>query len=229
LYGLSPAARDATICRRCVPFRQRHACIDGEACWIDAACRVARSLQRRARMETTPLPWRSAPARLVTLALPSLAALALAVLAVAVLHPVAPPPALFAVLAPQHRAVAPQHVPFRELPIATREVRRVPRVAFESLFLLGGGTHCKPLGEHSSTGFKLYGIRPWGPLARLGLENGDTIVRVNGVDMGDPSDLWRAYDGGRMPPRATLEVVRAGARHVYDYSLTDELARAPGR
>ena len=39
--------------------------------------------------------------------------------------------------------------------------------------------------------------------------------------MSHPQDLLGAYDGGRMIPLVTVEVVRAGTRNVFYYLLTD--------
>jgi membrane-associated protease RseP (regulator of RpoE activity) len=63
--------------------------------------------------------------------------------------------------------------------------------------------------EGKPTGWKLYAIRPSSIAARLGLVNGDTLVRVNGVPVTSVDDVRRACAA---PARTiALELLRRGA------------------
>lgn len=60
-------------------------------------------------------------------------------------------------------------------------------------------------------GFKLYAIRPGSPPAAIGLHNGDTITRVNGIEL---TSFDRAADvlatWSSATPTATIDLVRRG-------------------
>jgi hypothetical protein len=168
-------------------------------------------------METTSLPWVPAPVRVIGLTLPSLIALALAVAGVSALTPraKAPPPPSIA----RHRA------PLRlvQLPLASHGVRRVARADFDALLRLSAGaTHCITTVERDDPpiGIGLMRIAPRSRIARLGLQDGDRLVRLSGVGISCPSDILRAYAPTRASPSASLEVVRGSARHYFPYRLT---------
>lgn len=45
-----------------------------------------------------------------------------------------------------------------------------------------------------TAGFKLFGIRPGSDFARAGLQNGDVINRINGIELTSPSRALEAYN-----------------------------------
>ena len=64
--------------------------------------------------------------------------------------------------------------------------------------------------DGSVVGVRLYGVRPGSVLALLGLENGDTVVALNGYDLGDPNRVLEAYGRLRQSETFTLEILRRG-------------------
>jgi general secretion pathway protein C len=59
-------------------------------------------------------------------------------------------------------------------------------------------------------GFKLYAIRPGSLFARLGLENGDTITRVNGRSFATPDEALAIYVSLRSTSAFKIEIKRRG-------------------
>jgi hypothetical protein len=74
---------------------------------------------------------------------------------------------------------------------ATRALRVVPS-------LDGGG------------GLRLYGIRPASAVDRLGFENGDVLVSVNGVSVATPDSALNAYGRYRSDDSLTAALLRRG-------------------
>src|SRR5690606_21985836 len=59
-------------------------------------------------------------------------------------------------------------------------------------------------------GFKLYAIQPGSLPAAIGLENGDTLHRVNGHELSSPERALTAYHELRGADRFEIELTRAG-------------------
>lgn len=59
-------------------------------------------------------------------------------------------------------------------------------------------------------GFKLYAIRPSSLFAKLGLQNGDLLVKVNGLDMSSPDKALDAYTKIRGSDKLVLDLERRG-------------------
>lgn len=66
-------------------------------------------------------------------------------------------------------------------------------------------------------GVQVYGVRPDGLLAQLGLRNGDILTHVNGFGIASPDRCLEAYARLRNTDRLTLSFERAGRgmRHTY--------------
>ena len=60
-------------------------------------------------------------------------------------------------------------------------------------------------------GIRLFGVREDDALGRMGLQNGDRLVRLAGHELSDPERALRAYVAVRNANRAVLEIVRRGA------------------
>jgi hypothetical protein len=63
-----------------------------------------------------------------------------------------------------------------------------------------------------SIGFKLYAIRPHSALAIVGLQNGDTLRRIQGVELSDPNTSLELYQRlvTERPDYVTIEATRSG-------------------
>ena len=59
-------------------------------------------------------------------------------------------------------------------------------------------------------GFKLYAIRPTSLYAKLGLQNGDTLERVNGFDLATPEKALDVYTKVRDATKLVLDITRRG-------------------
>ncbi len=59
-------------------------------------------------------------------------------------------------------------------------------------------------------GFKLYAIRPSSLYARLGLENGDTVRAINGVELSSPSSAIELYRRIKQTPEFVVDLTRHG-------------------
>jgi general secretion pathway protein C len=59
-------------------------------------------------------------------------------------------------------------------------------------------------------GFKLYAIRPSSIYARLGLANGDTLVKINSLELTSADKALEAYTKIRDAQRIDIEIVRRG-------------------
>jgi len=64
--------------------------------------------------------------------------------------------------------------------------------------------------DGKAAGFKLYAIRPTSFYAKLGLQNGDTLERVNGLDLATPEKALDVYTKIRDATKLVLDVTRRG-------------------
>ena len=68
-------------------------------------------------------------------------------------------------------------------------------------------------------GFRLFQIRDDSLFARLGLQNGDVVQRVNGAQVADPGALLAFLQRLRSEPRVALDIVRGDAPRTLVYDL----------
>ncbi|HZS39733.1 MAG TPA: type II secretion system protein GspC [Polyangia bacterium] len=68
-------------------------------------------------------------------------------------------------------------------------------------------------------GFKLYAIRPNSIFGRIGLQNGDTIKAINGMDMSSPDKALEIYTKLRSASHLSVAVERRGENTTLDYSI----------
>lgn len=59
-------------------------------------------------------------------------------------------------------------------------------------------------------GLKLYAIRPSSVYAKIGLNNGDTIHSINGIDVSTPDKMLEAYVSLKDAKEFTLDITRRG-------------------
>ena len=73
--------------------------------------------------------------------------------------------------------------------------------------------------DGKAVGFRLFGVRPGSYFARLGFENGDTVLTLNGLDIGSPEKALDAYAKIRSAAAVTVEIERRGKPLTLDYSI----------
>jgi hypothetical protein len=92
---------------------------------------------------------------------------------------------------------------------------RLPRAGLERVLaepaLLSATARIVPsIKDGQPVGFKLYSIRSGSIFAQLGLQNGDTVRRVNGMDVSSPEKALEIYGRLREATRLTIELERRG-------------------
>jgi general secretion pathway protein C len=68
-------------------------------------------------------------------------------------------------------------------------------------------------------GFKLYAIRPNSIFGLIGLQNGDTIKGINGMDMSSPDKALEVYTKLRNASHLSVQVERRGESQTLDYTI----------
>jgi general secretion pathway protein C len=68
-------------------------------------------------------------------------------------------------------------------------------------------------------GFKLYAIRPNSIFGLIGLQNGDTVKSINGLDMSSPDKALEVYTKLRNASHLSVQVERRGENVTLDYSI----------
>ena len=64
--------------------------------------------------------------------------------------------------------------------------------------------------DGKATGFKIFSIRPDSLYSRIGVQNGDVIQRINGLDINSPEKALEAYARMKDATRIDLEIERRG-------------------
>ena len=68
-------------------------------------------------------------------------------------------------------------------------------------------------------GFKLFSIRPGSIYAKIGLQNGDVIQKINGFEMNSPDRALEVYTKLRDATNLTIELQRRGATMTMNYKI----------
>lgn len=77
-----------------------------------------------------------------------------------------------------------------------------------------------PYMEHGKTvGFKLDEIMPNSIYAKIGLQNGDVIQRVNSQEINDPAKFFQLYQGLRTESAISIDLFRNGQRQTLNYEI----------
>ena len=66
-------------------------------------------------------------------------------------------------------------------------------------------------------GVRLFGVRPDSLPGRLGIENGDLLQSVNGIDISAPERALQAYASLRTSKEVSVVVSRHGSRMRLEY------------
>jgi general secretion pathway protein C len=68
-------------------------------------------------------------------------------------------------------------------------------------------------------GFKLFSIRPDSLYSKIGIQNGDVVTRINGLDMNDPAKALEVYTKLKDAPRIDVDVDRNGTMMRMTYNV----------
>lgn len=101
------------------------------------------------------------------------------------------------------------------------EIKRATlELALGNLPLLSQWVRAAPeLGAGKAVGFRLWAIRADGPFAKLGLENDDVLVSINGLDLSSPDNVLSAYGKLKGAKQLRLGLVRDGSRIEHGYTI----------
>jgi general secretion pathway protein C len=73
--------------------------------------------------------------------------------------------------------------------------------------------------EGRAAGFRLYSVRPDGPFAKIGMQNGDVISSINGLEITSPEKALEVYAKLKSASHLSLGLERNGQRITKDYSI----------
>lgn len=68
-------------------------------------------------------------------------------------------------------------------------------------------------------GFRIFSIRPGSVYEKLGIKNGDTVLRINGVDLDSPAKALEFYGAISSASEIALDIERDGQKFSYNYSI----------
>jgi general secretion pathway protein C len=73
--------------------------------------------------------------------------------------------------------------------------------------------------DGKSGGFRLYSVRPDGPFAKIGMQNGDVISSINGLEITSPEKALEVYSKLKSASHLSLGLERNGQKVTKDYSI----------
>ncbi|MHB8766046.1 MAG: type II secretion system protein GspC [Deferrisomatales bacterium] len=68
-------------------------------------------------------------------------------------------------------------------------------------------------------GFKVFAIRPGSLFARIGLQNGDVVKRLNGVEIQGPEQAFEAYQRLKGQPSIQIDLMRRNENMSFGYEI----------
>lgn len=68
-------------------------------------------------------------------------------------------------------------------------------------------------------GFKIFAIRPGSLFAKIGLQNGDIVKKINGMEINAPEQAYQAYQLLQNETRLTVDLVRGGGSKSLSYEI----------
>lgn len=73
--------------------------------------------------------------------------------------------------------------------------------------------------DGKAAGFRLFSVRPDGPFAKIGFQNGDVISAINGLDMSSPDKALEVYTKLRSASHLSVGMERNGQKVTKEYSI----------
>lgn len=80
-------------------------------------------------------------------------------------------------------------------------------------------TEARIVPDRQEGGFKIFSIKPGGLYQKIGVQNGDVIKSINGIELSSPDKALEAYSRLRNANKLSLDIVRRGKRETLDYSV----------
>jgi general secretion pathway protein C len=75
------------------------------------------------------------------------------------------------------------------------------------------------LKDGRAAGFRLFSVRPDGPFALIGLQNGDVISTINGLEMNSPDQALMVYTKLKSASHLSVGLERNGQKITKDYNI----------
>lgn len=73
--------------------------------------------------------------------------------------------------------------------------------------------------DGKAAGFRLFSVRPDGPFAKIGLQNGDVISAINGLEMTSPDKALEVYTKLRSASHLSVGLERNGQKITKEYNI----------
>jgi general secretion pathway protein C len=73
--------------------------------------------------------------------------------------------------------------------------------------------------DGKAAGFRLFSVRPDGPFAKIGLQNGDVISAINGLEMTSPDKALEVYTKLKSPSHLSVGLERNGQKINKEYNI----------
>jgi general secretion pathway protein C len=73
--------------------------------------------------------------------------------------------------------------------------------------------------DGKAAGFRLFSVRPDGPFAKIGLQNGDVISAINGLEMSSPDKALEVYTKLRSASHLSVGLERNGQKITKEYNI----------
>jgi len=73
--------------------------------------------------------------------------------------------------------------------------------------------------DGKSVGFRLFSIKPDGPFGKIGLQNGDVISAINGLEMNSPDKALEVYTKLKTANHLSVGLERNGQKITEDYNI----------
>jgi general secretion pathway protein C len=70
-----------------------------------------------------------------------------------------------------------------------------------------------------AAGFRLFSVRPDGPFAKIGLQNGDVISAINGLEMTSPDKALEVYTKLKSASHLSVGLERSGQKITKEYNI----------
>jgi len=75
------------------------------------------------------------------------------------------------------------------------------------------------LRDGRAAGFRLYAVKPDGPFAKIGMQNGDVIASINGLEITSPEKALEVYAKLKSASHLSLGMERNGQKVTKDYNI----------
>ena len=73
--------------------------------------------------------------------------------------------------------------------------------------------------DDKPAGFKIFSIRPNTFYSKLGLKNGDVVLKLNGIGLTNPDKALEAYQGLKDAKTVTMDILRRGQPKTLKYTI----------